>query len=321
MRCSNCGAEIKSGMKFCTKCGARVKASASENNQSNVNVDSGHNSNVRNSNSVGASQPSGNYGQSTNAETVPIDNNQNQNINFNQQQSFAPQTNQTSGNSNVNALKQNSLSYFNWFKRTITNPSNIQSSGKYNGLISIIINALILAASIYVVGSQVLSALTEAFNKFLTLSDSYQQIQVKTSFVFYIKALIVMIIFFAIFLVIGYLCKKYLLRSKESFTTYVDTFANLSNSMIVAELILAIYLLIAMPRDVSSLTESATGLMIFLTILLVIIFGIFVTAYVISIFHNSTKVRLDKVYVAAISLFASNIIVYFAFKFLMNVMF
>lgn len=321
MKCSNCGAELRPGDKFCTKCGTKVEAPVSTDQQPNTNES--NNNQASNVNNADFTNGSGNQNikWNQNKRPQPELNQQTQNANFNKQVPPVQQTVSTKSNATVNALKQNSMGYFNWFKSTLAEPSKIQETGKYNGIISIIINALILAASIYVVGNQVLSALADAFNKFLTLGGNSQQIEVNASFVFYLKAFVAMIVFFAIFILIGYACKKYLMNSQESITTYINTFATFSNGMIVAEIVLAIYLLIAMPGDVSALTESASGLMIFLTILLAAIFGIFVTSYILSILYNSTKVKMDKIYVAAIGLFASNVIVYFIFKFFINTLF
>lgn len=303
MKCTNCGAELRPGDKFCTKCGAKVEASSTKTVQSN-------NANMSNQvNSPDSQESSKTTGQSNTWNQTQPQPTMNQNNNSNQVPPIQQQ-----GNATVASLKQNSMGYFNWLKQTISRPSEIEDGGKYYGLISIVIHALVLALSIYVVGSQVLSAIAEALGDFLTLTGSSSQPQINVTFSFYLKSFVAMLILFAVFVLVGYACKKYMTKTEESITGYINSFANYSNTMIIPEVILALYLLIAMPGDVSSLTQSASGLMIFLTILLTAIFSIFVVAYVLSIYRNSIKTKLDKIYVAAIGLFVSNVIVYLIFK-------
>lgn len=305
MKCTNCGAELRPGDKFCTKCGAKVETSSTETVESN-NVNT--NNQVKSPDLQASAKTTG---QSKNWNQTQSQPTMNQNNNANQ---VPPVQQQGNGNATVDSLKQNSMGYFNWLKQTISKPSEIEDGGTYYGIISIVIHALVLALSIYVVGSQVLSAIAEALGDFLTLTGSSSQPQINVTFSFYLKSFFAMLILFAVFVLVGYVCKKYMTKTEESITGYINAFANYSNTMIIPEVILALYLLIAMPGDVSSLTQSASGLMIFLTILLTAIFSIFVVAYVLSIYRDSIKTKLDKIYVAAIGLFISNVIVYLIFK-------
>jgi len=264
-KCKNCGAELKPGVKFCTKCGTPVE----ENN-------------------VVANQP------------TPKKNN----------------------NETMEKIKKHSMNYFSWFKESIVNPSNVNYDNKYFGLVSLLLNAILVAYSFYVLGHQLVSSLMEMLNEAAGMfsQNSSDRVVLPNGLSLYLKLLFITAVYFAIFLLVGFVCKKYLVNKSTDLFNYANQLASFSNSMIILEIIMSLFLLMVIPSNIAELSslEGYGSAFIFLIILLVLMTTIWSVSYISSIVIDAGKMKLDKIYVAVITLILNSAVLFFVFKMIFN---
>lgn len=265
-KCKNCGAELKPGMKFCTKCGTPVD---------NINT-------KRNSTSFG---------------TVSIDKKQ-----------------------TVEQIKKHSLNYFSWYKDSIIRPSDVKYDNKYFGLISLLLNAIIVAWAFYIVGHRTIVAAVETANQYSNLlGRSSDSINVPNGLSLYLKLLIITALYFAIFLLVGFVCKKYLINNRTNIFDYANQLASFSNSMVILEFVIAIVLLMSMPSNVSSFTSYSNWSSVkLLIVLIVLIANIWMVSYIASIVIDKGLLKIDKIYVAVITLIVNSAVLYFVYRMVYN---
>jgi len=254
--CRNCGAELKSGVKFCTKCGEPVDVTSVVTHQS-----------------------------------------------------------VTDNNETMKRFKNHSMNYFKWFKESIISPSKVNYDNKYFGLVSLFINVILIGYALYVFVHQMMMSTMGLIGRlysggeFLLLGANL-----------YTKLLFLPISYFAVFLLMGFACKKYLIDSKTDLFDYANQLAGFSNSIIILELILSLFLQFIVPSSFSAMTayRSYESSFTFLMIFLILIATIWLVAYILSIVVNVNQMKWDKVYVAAGTLILNNIILLFVFKMIIN---
>jgi len=273
-KCKNCGAELKPGIKFCTKCGAPIE-------------DSNMSESVSRSNNV---KPTRTTRSDPNNETIE-------------------------------KLKKHSLNYFDWYKNSIKNPTNVDNENKYNGLITLLLNAILVAYSFYIVINKLLTA---AKTEVSQSADAFGlgsavKLDLPTGFPLYLRIFFVAVLYYVIFLLVGFACKKYLINKKETVFDYSNQLGSYSSSLVILQLVVALFLLISIPTDINSISSvSVLGSFQFLMVLIVIITNVWNVAYTASIIMDNVKTHLDKIYVGVITLLANNIVLYLIFKIVLN---
>lgn len=271
-KCQNCGADLKPGVKFCTKCGTPVAAA----------------------------DMTGTTNQSAPAT-----------------RSAQPQqTNET-----IDKLKKHSLNYFAWYKNSITKPSNVNYDNKYFGLVSLLINVLLVAYSFYILGNRVLTTVLDGVSQASSMfgSSNSDQVSVPSGMSLYFKLFLVVLAYFAVFLIVGFVCKKYLLNKNTDFFNYSNQLASFSNSMIILEIIMVLVLLATVPTSVETFSSfSSWGSLKFLVVLLVLMSNIWSVSYIASIVIDKGQMQLDKIYVGVVTLIVNSVVLYFVFKMILN---
>lgn len=258
-KCKNCGAELKPGVKFCTKCGTPIEA--------NKDLESAS-----------------------------------QNI---------------SSKATVEKIKKHSLNYFSWYKDSIINPSEVNYDNKYFGLVSFLINAILVAWSVYIIGHRAISAALRVANEYASVlgGTNSDVVNMPNGLSLYLKLFFVSFLYFAVFLVVGFLCKKYLIDNNVKIFDYANQLASFSNSMIILEIIMVLVIFVAMPSNIANLDSfSDWSLVKFLIVLLVLMSNIWLVSYVASIIVDKGKMKLDRIYVAVITLILNSAVLYFVFK-------
>lgn len=263
-KCKNCGAELKPGIKFCTKCGTPVDDSV---------------------------KPTKKESENKNNETME-------------------------------KIKNHSLNYFAWFKESIVSPSKVNYDNKYFGLVSILLNAMLVAYSFYVLGHQIVSSIMEMFNEAANIFDrtASNRVALPNGISLYLKLLFITAIYFAVFLLVGFACKKYLVDKDTDLFGYANQLASFSNSMIILEIIMSLFLIMVVPSNIAELSsfDSYRSSFVFLIILLTLMSTIWSVSYIASIVIDAGKAKIDKIYVAAITLILTSAVLFFVFKMVFN---
>lgn len=234
--------------------------------------------------------------------------------------------NQSAPNKNNNEtmekIKKHSINYFSWFKESIVSPSKVNYGNKYFGLVSLLLNAMLVAYSFYVLGHQLVGSLMEMFNEAAGMfsQNSSDRVVLPNGLSLYLKLLFITAVYFAIFLLVGFACKKYLVNKNTDLFNYANQLASFSNSMIILEIIMSLFLLMVIPSNIAELSslEGYKSAFIFLIILLVLMTTIWSVSYISSIVIDAGKMKLDKIYVAVITLILNSAVLFFVFKMIFN---
>lgn len=275
-KCKKCGADLKPGIKFCTKCGTPVDGDVESDSTVTISEKKKE--------------------SAINSETM--DN-----------------------------IKKHSLNYFSWYKESISKPSEVDYSNKYFGIVSIIISALLSAFAFYSVVNKIFTSAESAINEASRYySDSFSGIDIPTGFKLYFQLFLIVLTYYAVFVLLGFVCKKYLINKDTNIFDYTIQLSGYGNSIMIFQLLLIIFLVISIPSNLNSTSAlsaasiSALSSFKFLVILTMIISSISAVAYISSIIIDKVEARLDKIYVAIITLLVSNAVVYFVFQMIANSM-
>jgi Predicted membrane protein len=121
-------------------------------------------------------------------------------------------------NEKMDSFKKNSLNYFQWFKNTIKHPSEVEQDNQYFGLVSFLINALLIAYSFYILGNKILTMVITGMQDsmgILGYEESTPKMDIPTGISLYLKLFFVVLAYFLIFILIGFLAKKYFIDEKN----------------------------------------------------------------------------------------------------------
>lgn len=219
------------------------------------------------------------------------------------------------GNSNVTMdnFKRQSSNYFAWVKQTVLDPSKVSTGNKYFGLISFLIHALLVTFAVYRVENGILTPIAKGLSSSQSsLGDLGRKADIATGGQLFFKLFFISIIFYAIFLGIGFLAKKFLVNKQTNFFDYVNKLATYSNALMAVELLLALAMLIFMPADISTGSISGfTKAMEIMFLLFIVIGACWDVAYVATFVIEKAQMKWNKIYVAMLSLVASNLAVWF----------
>lgn len=269
-KCKFCGAELKPGIKFCTKCGTPVGADKPTRS-----------SQTNHSNSARATQAN---------------------------------TNET-----IDKIKNHSLNYFSWYKNAIMNPSIVDDSNKYNGLITLLLNVILVAYSFYIVFNRVFLAVKTGANQTMEYFGSSMKLDIPTGFSLFMRLFLIVLAYYGVFLLIGFFCKKMMINKDEDIFKYSNQLGSFSSSLIALQLLMAVFLLVSIPKDLTAVSSfSVLDSFEFVIVLVAILSAIWSVAYIASMILDEGKARFDKIYVAVITLLLNNVMLYFLFKMFLN---
>ncbi|WP_125589094.1 zinc ribbon domain-containing protein [Companilactobacillus jidongensis] len=260
IKCPNCGAENKTGVKFCTKCGMQLSGDD-------------------------AAKPSANTNGS-------------------------PQASER-----IQVFKKHSLNYFEWFTKSLKNPSIVKNGNKYFGLVTLLLNSILVAYIFHILGNKILVAFVEQANELMNTfnRDSSSISAIPTGLSLYLRLLMIVLIYNVIFSLVGFLSKKYLIGDNISLSGYLNQLGSYSNGMLVVDIISIIILWITLPTDFSMI-ESHYGFIyvfIFAISLLSLIWSI---AFIGSILISDGKSKMDKIYVAVLAEIIVGIVLFIVLK-------
>lgn len=221
---------------------------------------------------------------------------------------------------NVNNLKERSINYFGWFKNSLKKPSQVDYDNKYYGLISLVINALLVAWAIYTFGYRSVMTGMDAVNSArYYFGGSASQSGFPDGIQLFLNLFLMALVYYAVFLIVGFLCKKYMVNNEIDIFSYSTELASFSNSMLLINLLIVISLLMFMPSNINNFNASSLlGSLKFLIVLIVLSSNIWVVSYISSIVVDQVKMNLDKIYVAVITLVVNSAVLYFVFKMIYN---
>lgn len=256
--CTNCGAPLAPGTKFCTKCGQAV------NNAGSTNT------------------------------TVAVMNN----------------------NQTVTAFKQHSANYFAWLKQSIVNPTMDKDDNQFFGIISFLIHSLLISFGVFHVENDILSQLQQAMQGNEFTESLTSGITFSTGLPLFFKLFAIVAFFYVIYLAVGFLTKKFLADPQINFFNYTNSLARYSNVLLFVETIFAVLMIVLLPANFTTTNMGSVIKVLFFTI--VITGGAWSAAYVASIVIDQAKMKINKIYVAMISLIASHLIIWFVVGFMLN---
>lgn len=226
-----------------------------------------------------------------------------------------------SNNETIDNIKKHSLNYFAWYKKSISKPSEVDYSNKFFGLASIIISALIGTFAFYAILNKLFSTAKTAVNAASEYAaSSLSNSLIPTGFKLYFQLFLMVLAYYAVLILVGFVCKKYLINRSTNLFDYMNQLGGYGNSMIIFQLLLVIFLLMIIPSDLNSVSAlsaasiSALGSFKFLVILMMIISSIGIVSYVGSIIIVKGSTNLDKIYVGIITLVLSSAVLYFVFQ-------
>lgn len=267
--CPNCGAKLKPGAKFCTSCGFDLT-------QFNA----------------GSQQTS----QGTNQ----------------QQRATRP-------NPNVEAAKKYSTNYFSWLWESIKHPSQTNLNvNQFFGATSFAISAALIGL-ISMVGlyrivqfiGQFESDINEFFNELSGTSTSDEAASEAASqatgsgFTIFLKIFIIALIFTAMFVLVGWLVRRYMLGDeKETYLGFANRLAGYTNFSLIFLLLALIF--------ISLLNALAGGAL--LLILLSLCITTFSIGYSYTILEFKQNRGLDKLYALLIALIADSFLAMIMFS-------
>jgi hypothetical protein len=105
---------------------------------------------------------------------------------------------------------------------------------------------------------------------------------------------------------------------KTNLYKYSNELAGFSNSLIIVEIITILSLLVSLPSNFDGFGMAQLGVFKFLIILIVVHTTIWLVSYISSIVISNGKMKLDKIYIAVLTLIADNIVLYFVGRIISN---
>lgn len=262
--CPNCGAKLKPGAKFCTSCGYDLTQFNARSQQT----------------SQGSSQ-----GQSTH---------------------------QRVSNPNVEAAKNYSTNYFSWLWDSIKHPSQTDLSvNKFFGATSFVVSALLIGLISMVGLYRIINAINSfesdlgsLFSEFSGTSSSSEAASEAASssptgsgFSIFLKIFIITLIFTAMFVLVGWLVRRYMIGDeKETYLGFATRLAGYTNFSLIFLLLALVF--------IALLNALAGGALLFLFLSLAI--TTFSIGYSYTILEFKQTRGLDKVYALLIALIADS---------------
>jgi len=215
------------------------------------------------------------------------------------------------------SFKQNIMDYFKWLKDSIMHPSNEDNESRYFGLVSLFFHSLIMAYSFFILTKPVMNIIVTLYEY---LSDNYlYESSVPKHWNLYSKLALIVLIYFTIYIIIGFLFKRYLSDKQTTLLTFSNQLGRYSNSLFILEIILILFILTNVPH--TSFYETTKASMKFfrnLSIIYALISTIWNISYISSIIITNGKLKLDRIYVALLAIVANNIGVYILLKIVSN---
>lgn len=261
IKCPNCGAENKAGVKFCTKCGTQLSGDASATTTNNATQ---------------ASQQA--------SERIQV-------------------------------LKKHSRNYFQWFTKSLKGPSMVVNDNKYFGLVTLLLNSALVAYIFHILWNKILVTFVEAANELInTFGRSSSSVSaIPTGFSLYIRLLLIVLIYNAIFALVGFSSRKYLVGDNISLSGYLNQLGSYSNAMLIVDIISIILLWVTLPTDLSAIENHYGFIYIFIFALSVLTL-IWSIAFIGSILISDGKSKMDKIYVAALAQIIVGIVLFIVLK-------
>lgn len=198
----------------------------------------------------------------------------------------------------IDSIKHHSLNYFSWYKKSISKPSVVDNNNKYFGIVSIVISILLASFAFYSIASKVFAGAESVINEASRYYSNLSNVGVPTGFKLYFQLFLMVVVYYAVFILIGFLCKKNLIDKDITIFDYTNQLGSYGNSIMIVQLLLVLFLLV-------------TGMSSFMALIvfMMILSSISAVAYIGSMIVTKSKAKLDKIYVAMITLFASNVVV------------
>lgn len=213
-------------------------------------------------------------------------------------------------NEKMDQLKKQSMNYFGWYLETIKHPSKVVNESKYFGLVSFLLHTIVFSYAFYAF----LNSMFTPFAKYLAAEKStfgFMSAAVPTGMDLYFKIFPLVLAGFVMFIAVGFVCKKFMVDPQTDMFSYTNQLATYSNSLLIAELLIALFIAVSMP---GSLTAQGPNELIrnveMLSLLFFIVPGFFAIAYTASIIVDRAQVKIDKIYVVLIAVM-SNTVVFF----------
>lgn len=209
--------------------------------------------------------------------------------------------------------------YLQLLKTTLIHPSEEISTMPWFGFVSFLIQSLLMAYAVFTIGESVLSAISEIAKPILTEGNS--DLKIPHGFELYLKLFFIYVGCYVIFLVFGYLCKKYFVSEDIDFIDYTNQLAKYSNPMILIEIIFILFLM----STIHTITqdnpiEMTISLFKKIWIFLIILSSYWNISFVASLILNKEKAELDKLFIALIGLVAAGLFVTEFLKIVGNVL-
>ncbi|UQS84919.1 zinc ribbon domain-containing protein [Apilactobacillus apisilvae] len=200
-------------------------------------------------------------------------------------------------NQNVESMKKYSNGYFSWFMKTIKKPSEeVKESHTYYGLTSFIVSAILIAFTMYHSFMTISSLLGDTFGSVLgnNISDN----------VSYFDCLITVLILIIVWILIGFLAKKFSSKNKIGFFEYLNKLSNVTNYIIIIDLLLSILVL------VSSSYLAYALVFLFITLIIPVAYNIGLSLILFE--HSNSKI--DEIYMVLGTIIADLLAVLIIFK-------
>ncbi|MQS89671.1 zinc ribbon domain-containing protein [Companilactobacillus mishanensis] len=250
----------------------------------------------------------------------------NPNMNPNFQQQMNPNQS-VSGNSGVH--KDSFSNYFIWYKNSLIHPSEVSNENNFFGLISLLLNSLLVALALYVTGSRIFGAALEALSEVQdyvessgSSASSTIQKMVPSGIMLYLKLLLLVLVFNAVYLLIGFLTKRYFINDKSGAFSYFNQIASYSNSMLILDVLLIVLMFALTPKNlenfISAEQNQSYTFMTVLILMLAFITIIWTVSFLASIIVTDVKMRIDRIYVAIIAFIVVTIILALIGRFIGN---
>lgn len=215
----------------------------------------------------------------------------------------------------IQTLKKHSMNYFEWFVNSIKSPSVVSNENKYFGLVTLLLNSFLVAYIFHVLGNRILVTIVDAANGFLNAfnQDTSSTAAIPTGFSLYVRLLMIVLIYNAIFVLIGFLSRKYLIGENIGLSSYLNQLGSYSNSMLIADVISIVLLWVTIPADFSTI-ETNHGFIYVFIFALSLLSLMWSIAFIGSILISANKAKMDKIYVAIIAEIVVGIVLYIIFK-------
>lgn len=261
--CTNCGAQLAQGMKFCTKCGQQVVLASS-------------------------------------------------------MASAAELTSNFNSNPSVVALKRQSTNYFDWIKQSLFDPMDKEKDTQYFGFISFLLHALLMSFSVFIVENTFLEPIQKVTqtNRLTEDISKSMGMTMTTGLPLFGKLFFIAMLFYVIFVAVGYFSKKILVDPQAGLVEYTNSLARLSNALLILELAFTVFTFVTM---LGTITQSKLGNAAMLIFLNMVIGGaVWSVSYVASILLDKKQMKWNKIYVSMLALTISNLLMWFVAKYIFD---